>query len=77
MPIYWNVYAKPQACPEEFVHSYRTRRSAMAEVRALEDQYPTDMEGIPCRYYCRKETAREARESTDYEQWAAAGADQW
>ena len=74
---YWNVYAKPWACPEQFVDSYSSQRSAAAAVRSLEIECPSDYDGVPLRYYCRKETARETMESLDYEQWAAAGADQW
>lgn len=74
---YWNVYAKPWACPEEFVDSYSSRRSAAAAVRSLETECPNDYDGVPLRYYARKETAAEARESASHEQWAAAGCDQW
>ena len=54
MAIYWNVYAKPYSCAEEFVSSYSNKRDARAEIRALEDVYPTDCDGIPCRYYMRQ-----------------------
>ena len=61
MAIYWNVYAKPYSCAEEFVSSYSNKRDAWAEIRALEDVYPTDCDGIPCRYYMRQEPARQSR----------------
>ena len=71
---YWNVYAKPWACPGNSLTA-TAAGAAQPRPRSLETECPNDYDGVPLQYYARKETAVEARESVSHEQWAAAGCD--